>query len=169
MPTTLELTEQHQQLLDEMYFADGEELELIKSRLDAIKGTAEQRINFFSSILLECKINTQSRKEQKDRATKRHTTSVNAETRIKTYITELMSEFNIKKVECDECTMTRQHGRETAFIPEDFDYNSLPEQYKTIIPEQIKANKNDLTKALKNGEEIEGVSLLRGNDFVVVR
>lgn len=167
MTSTIELTEQHHHLLDEMYFSD--EPEKIQARLDAIQGKAEDRINFFSTLLLECRINTQSRKEQKERATKRHATSVNAEKRLKEYITQLMTDFNIKKLECDECTMTLQHGNGTVFIPEDFNYGELPDSYKVTIPETIKADKNAITKALKAGEEICDLSLLRGADFVVLR
>ena len=172
MTSTIELTEQHQELIDELYFIsddDTDNSEAVQKRLEAIQGKVESRINWLSSVLLECKMNTLARKEAKDRATKRLATSVNAEARIKDYITQLMNDFNIKKLECDECTLTKQKGRETVFFPVDFDYMLLDSQYKKIVPEIVVPDKNAISKALKAGEEVCDLGLLRGADFVVLR
>jgi len=81
----------------------------------------------------------------------------------------MMIGFDFKKIEGDECTVSIQNGRETAFIPDDFDAKRLPENLRTHYPERFDAKKLDITKALKAGDAVCGLELVRGESVMVVR
>ena len=164
----LELKAKQQEIMDTLFF-DDENKELLTAQLNQIQGTAAQKLKYMSTILMEIKLNQSARHESLERAKKRYQTSVNAEANLREFIREMMIGFDIKKLEGDECTLSMQKGRESVFIPEDFDAKTLPEPLRTHYPESFKAKKNDINRLLKAGEDVCGLGLIRGDDVMIVR
>lgn len=170
MTTIYELKEQQQKILDTLFFEIDEENEkLLLQQIGEITGTVEYKLEYLSKILMEAKLLEHARKEALERAQKRHKTAVNAEQRLKDFILESMIGFEIKRIKTDDCTISIQKGRESVYIPENFDASKLPENLRTHYPETFKAKKNDINRLLKNGDDVVGLKLMRGDDVIVVR
>ena len=72
-----------------------------------------------------------------------------------------MKQLNLLRVEAGRFTVTRR-SRPKVKIDDNVSIAELPEQFQRII-----ANRPELIRALKNGEEVEGVQLEQG-EFVVI-
>lgn len=169
-----ELAEDQQKIVDELFFLDPndpndqEQINLLYSRLANITGSIEHKLEFLVGILCEVESNESARKSLLDKAQKRLKTASNAAERIRKLIRETMIDFNIKKISGDYADVRIQDGREIVFIPEGYDLKKLPEYYVTYTPESYAPKKRELTRALKEGIEIEGLELIRGEKIMVV-
>lgn len=174
MATITELKEVQQEKLDELFFLDPsdekdqERIEQIYKELGNITGKVEHKLEFLLGILCEAEINKSSRKEVADKSQKRFKTADNIVERIRKIIRETMIEFDIKKISGDYADVRIQDGRQIVFIPEGYDLKKLPSYYVTHEPESYTPKKRELTKALKEGVEIEGLELVRGEKVIVV-
>lgn len=174
MATITELKEDQQKIVDELFFLDPndeqdkEQIELLYAKLSALGGGVRRKIEFLSGILLEVELNESARKELLTKAQRRFKTAENAAERIRKIIKETMIEFGINKVSSDYSDIRIQDGREIVFIPEGYNLSKLPEYYVTYTPESYMPKKRELTKALKEGVEIEGLELVRGDKIMVV-
>ena len=172
MPSIIELSEEKQNLIDTLFFADVDddsENDIIKARLDAIQGTAKQKLSYLSTVLVEIKLNESARKEARDKAQKRYQTAVNAESKLREYIKETMLEFGISKIEGEYANLGIQKGRETVFIPDTFDASQLPQELFKYTPESFEPRRVDITRILKEGTDVCGLELLRGDQILSIR
>ena len=166
--TIYELTQQQQELLDTLFFDDENE-ELLLQQIAQIKGTVEHKLEYLSKILMEAKAVEASREDALARAETRYIQSTCATQRLKEFMRESMINFDIKRIKTDDCTVSIQKGRESVFVPEGFDAKGLPENLRTHYPERFEPKKTDIKKLLNAGDCIEGLSLIRGEDIMVVR
>jgi hypothetical protein len=120
-------------------------------------------------VLAEVKLNANARKEARDTAQKRYQTAVNADTRLREFIKETMIEFDIPKIEGEYATLGIQKGRETVFVPDNFDASTLPQELFKYTPESFEPRRIDITRMLKDGQEVCGLELIRGDKILAVR
>jgi len=162
MAKIYELKAEQQDLLDKLFWIpEGDEEEVsIQRELDKIQGTIERKLEFLSSVLLEA---TAIKNAKVDAVRKMQIgikTAENAENRLKAFILETMSDFEIKKVFGSMCNVTLCAGRESLDYAEDFDPVLLPNDCYNIKTE-IKPIADVIKEHINNGEEIPGVSIIK--------
>ena len=164
MAKIYELKIEQQDLLDKLFWIpEGDEEEVsIQRELDKIQGTIERKLEFLSGVLLEA---TAIKNAKVDAVRKMQIgikTAENAENRLKAFILETMSDFEIKKVFGSMCNVTLCAGRESLNYAEDFDPVLLPSDcYNIDIITEINPIADVIKEHINNGEEIPGVSIIK--------
>lgn len=158
-----ELSQQQQEILDYLYFLnldeDSQERNFFNAKLNQIRGSAESKVEFLSTLLLESKQISEARREAEKRATKRKKVSENIESRLRDKILEVMQTFNIKKVEGQFANVSRYQMKKLCNM-DNFDVTTLPDDLKIVIPQEILPIKIAILNRLKDGEEFEGLYLV---------
>lgn len=89
----------------------------------------------------------------------------NRQDSLKEYLRGNMERTGIKKISCPLFTISCVAGREVAVIN---DESAIPDQYMNVKTE-IKPDKNEITKALKEGIEVPGASLDRAKSSIRIK
>lgn len=164
MAKIYELTEQQNEILDQLFWLDDQDeedaakIELLKKELLKIRGSAESTLEFLSKILLESRAILAAREESKRCSERRRKAAEKNVERLTNVCEHIMSKFDIKKISLEECDITLQMGPPGLEYAPNFDPSSLPTdcyklEYKPIAKE-IKARIDD-------GEQFEGIMLVR--------
>lgn len=135
MATISELTKKQQELLAMLYILDDEDQDDemvvdIKKELEGLGMKAEEIIKFLVGIAIESKAIEDGRKELQRRATKRLRTAENATQRLRTLITDLAVQFDIKKLDTGLVTLSVNPGKYKLDFPKNYDFELLPTEYR---------------------------------------
>jgi len=162
MSTIYDLSKEQQELLDALFWDDEDEVSL--HRLEIIRGTVEQKLQFLSTLYAEQKANadlaietlkiaTKRLKAQSDRAEK-------ARDRLKGFILNTMLTFEVKQVKGEVCNLSHYYPAASLKLLDTLDIANLPDSCKEII-ETVKINNAEIKRRLSEGEEIEGAYLIK--------
>lgn len=162
MSTIYELSQEQQDLLDALFWDDEDETSI--NRLETIRGTVEQKLQFLSTLYAEqkasadlavetLKIATKRLKAQSDRAEK-------AKDRLKDFILNTMLTFNVKQVKGEVCNLSHYYPAAALNLTDTLDIANLPDGCKEIIA-TVKINNAEIKRRLTEGEEIKGAYLVK--------
>jgi len=136
---------------------------------DQAQGDIKHKLTWLSDILIEQKAHAEIIDLRAKELAARAKTAKNKYENTKEFIKQSMFNAVINKIEGELCTISRRKGVESVFIDADVDIKGLPPEFVTVVPEKYTPIKTALKKALKDGVEIKGVELLRGEDSVTVK
>lgn len=85
---------------------------------------------------------------------------------LKDYLRENMERLEIKKIESPFFTISCVAGRDNAVID---DEELVPDEFFKVIPETKKLEKTAVTKALKEGKEVEGAHLEKTKSSIRIK
>lgn len=172
---SLDLTKPIRDLNDDLYYLDDEDenyeshKEILEKKLYQERWSAEQIAHYYADLYLEQKIFSESRKDIAERTAKKAKSAKNKAEWTKKFLKEFMESAGIKKVVTDYTSPSISQGREVTFFPEDFDAETLPDEFRKDIPASSSPIKAEITKALKAGKDICGLQLLRGESIITFR
>jgi hypothetical protein len=161
--TVYDLKQQQQELLDSLYWIpeDGEEADVIKRHLLVIEGTIERKLSYLSDVLAESialsQLATEARKIAAERLERKEKQAKREEEKLREFILSVMKDFEIKSVKGDILNVSR-YERDSLSIPQFIYWENLPKGFKK---EKIELDKQEITRFLKNGGEIEGFELVK--------
>ena len=159
-----ELTLEQTLLLDALFFMDenseddAEEIARLKKALLKIRGDAYGTLEFLSGLLLESKALLAGREEVKKRAERRRKTAENACNRLTSVIEYMLRQFDIQKVDLDECSLRLQKSPGAVEFSDNFDYATLPHDCYKL---EFKPLKSEIKAYLEAGAHIDGVSIVQ--------
>ena len=84
---------------------------------------------------------------------------------VKDYLRQNMEASDIKKIECDLFTISRSKPRDVVIVD---DLDKLPDEYVTVKT-FVAADKKELLKALKDGKEIDGAHIGKGESSIQIK
>jgi len=99
-----------------------------------------------------------------DRLKKRKEAVKNKVERLNRYLVENMEKLDIKKIDRDLFTITRIDGKESVEIN---DEKKIPDDY-VKVDVVVKPKKAEILKAHKDGEEIPGITVKRGDSYLKI-
>ncbi len=175
MGKILDLTEEQKKLDDELFFLDEtsidyqEKFEAIMSKQMSNNNSLKNMLSFLSDVLLENKQDAESKRNVARSTQKRAITSENKFKNLHSFIHGVMMDNGINKIEGKYGTLSLRKGIEVAFIPDDYNLSELPEELVNYQPESWTPKKNDIKKFLKEGGELDGIALLRGDETLTLR
>lgn len=175
MTEILDLPKQIRAIENELHFMDEEDAnyekykELLESRMKQHKWSTEQTAMYYADLYLEQDAAATAQKILSDKSAKRATAARNRADWTKDYIKEIALSIGLKKLKTDHTSVSIMQGRNNAYIPEGFELSTLPEKYRKDNPATIDPLKREITKALKAGEDVCGLKLLRGDNIIMFR
>lgn len=145
-----------------------EEMELdaetIKDTLDSVQAPLEQKVENIVKYMRSLEALSAARKEEAKKLTELAGKDLKKAECLKKYMTDNLKNANIKELQAGIFSLKFKKGTESTVINE----SELPEQY--WIPQEPKPmSKTELKKLLKEGQEIPGVSLVRGEESLVIK
>ena len=137
--------------------------ETIQDTRESIKYLLEEKSEQLELILKE-----QETKEEKCKEISKYYAEKSKETKekkdaLKRMIMEAMENLGVKKIETETGTFTIRKNSPALIIENE---ELVPDKFKTIVQE-TKIEKNEIKKALKEGEEIKGVRLESSQSLLV--
>lgn len=137
---------------------NGDILDLEK--LEALELEHDAKISNLACWVKDLRSEAAGIKAEKDNLDKRMKTKENLADRISNY---LQNYLNGAKFEDSRCAISYRKSESTE-IADGLDLNTLPEDCKKIT---VTANKTAIKAALKNGEKIEGCTLVVKNNIQI--
>ena len=137
--------------------------ETIQDTRESIKYLLEEKSEQLELILKE-----QETKEEKCKEISKYYAEKSKETKekkdaLKRMIMEAMENLGVKKIETETGTFTIRKNSPALIIENE---ELVPDKFKTIVQE-TKIEKNEIKKALKEGEEIKGVRLESSQSLLI--
>lgn len=132
MATIFELSKEQAELEDALFWVDEDqdEKELIQDNINKIKGTAEHKLQWMTTILAEAMAHEEALKEAKKAIVETHNARINrAERRtdgLKKFMIEAMQRFQFKRIDGDYVSYTLCAPRKSLVYLDNFDIKSLP-------------------------------------------
>jgi hypothetical protein len=154
MSTLYELTEGYAMLLDMMDDVEADE-QTILDTLESIEGEIEDKADGYAKVIADTTALVDSLKKEIDRLTARKRTAENNIDRLKKVLQQAMELTGKRKFKTDLFNFTIAKSAASLMIE---DGAELPEAYIRIKKEP---DKTAIKEALKNGELIEGCSLVQ--------
>jgi len=137
---------------------EGELSEETEVQLDAISAAFDQKIENVAKIVREREADVVKFKAEAERMMKHARTAESQARWLKQYLLEQMARVGVDRVEGDHLKVAIQNSPPSCIV----DFDSLPEKFHRIIPERREADKKEIIKALKSGEEVPGAELIIG-------
>ena len=163
MPTLYELKDEQAKILNELFFlADSDEFEDVEfaqyltEKLESIHDTAAKKIDFIASIMLEAQAIAEQRREIARKAQIRAQRADKVKDGLRERILELMLTFDIKKVEGKYANITTFKSEKLVFTGNVYDLPDHLLRYREPEPKLV-----DIKKAIKEGQEVKGASLVK--------
>lgn len=172
MTTTLDLPQEIRDLENKIYYLDEDDVNfeelkvLLESKMNQKKWSVEQAANYYADLVFELNLKAEQAKEVAEKTAKRAKSAQNKADYTKAYLKQIAKSIGLKKIRTDYVSVSIFQGRENAYIPEGFDATQLPDEFRKDIPAVSKAMSREITKALKEGRDVCGLTLLRGEDVI---
>lgn len=167
MPNLYELSQEQQDILDELFF-DPENQDL-HEKLSKINGDAKDKLSYMAKLYLEADAVAEGRKLVVARADKRAKEAKNTADRLKTLIFDYMMKFDIGNIKTEEASMRIDPGREKLIVKESIiDYDFLLNNGFCSKEEVYKIDKRALAQYIKDDHEITGAFITK-EPFIVIR
>ena len=158
----LKVAEQIEQVLDTDTgeITDIDEFEQLKAQFDALQMDRKQKISNIACLYKQVLAEAEAIKTEKMALAKRQQSAENRAESLKRYLDYALQG---EKFEDARCKISYRKSEGIHFA-DDFQYSTLPPQFVKVT---VDAKKTELKAALKNGEEIPGVSLVSKNNLII--
>ena len=157
-----ELTEAHKELVA---LADTDSDIAIQDTLEAVEGEFEEKAKSLMIVVNGMGSDVDSINTEIKRLQERKKIIQNRQESLRDYLRHNMQESGIKKIECPLFTITLANGRDIVQID---NIDEIPTDF-VEIETNLKPDKKTLLAALKSGEVIPGVSLVKSQSSVRIK
>lgn len=144
---------------------DDEMAVAVADTLESMEGEFNEKANAIVSMVLNMDGDVEPIDSAIERLQARKKVIQNKQASLKNYLRENMERTSIKKISCPLFTITCVEGRELAYIDNE---EALPDEYLSVKT-TVSPDKTAITKALKEGKEIEGVHLERAKSSIRIK
>lgn len=160
-----EISEQYSEL-QALADSDDENMkEAVATTLECIEGNFNEKAKALVTVVHNMDSDVESLDAEIKRLQARKQAIKNRQDSMREYLRDNMERTGIKKISCPLFTINCVAGREIAVINDD---TAIPDEYMAVKTE-IKPDKAAITKALKDGVEIPGVSLDRAKSSIRIK
>lgn len=169
MPSIYDLNEQQRELQDAIFWLDPDDESYeqdkaeIEAKLSRIIGNAQFKLEYVAKIYLDSKAVLEQRIQARKLAQKREKQAQAATDRLHQFLLDTMAKFDIKKVDAGVCNISRYLSSGSVVYSSEFSIDTLPDKYVKLIPETKQPITSEISKALKDGEFIEGCELVKSD------
>jgi len=160
-----EISAQYKELQDMETLDDASMVEAVATTLECIQGDFNDKAQALVTVVHNMGSDADSLDVEIKRLQSRKTAIKNRQEALKEYLRDNMERTGTKKISCPLFTITCVAGREISIIN---DEALIPDEYMTVKTE-INPDKAALTKALKDGTDIPGVSLDRAKSSIRIK
>lgn len=151
MPTLYDLSERYQNILDVAEMLDEEQLQEALSEID---DAIENKADGYAKVIQELHGKTDVLKKEEKRLADRRKSIENNAKRIKESLQDQMLLLDKRKFKTDLFSFNIQNNPPSLSV---LDESHIPKRF--YEEQDPKLNKRELLKALKGGEELEGVEI----------
>lgn len=144
---------------------DDEMAVAVADTLESMEGEFNEKANAIVSMVLNMDGDVEPIDSAIERLQARKKVIQNKQASLKNYLRENMERTGINKISCPLFTITCVEGRELAYIDNE---EALPDEYLSVKT-TISPDKTAITKALKEGKEIEGAHLERAKSSIRIK
>lgn len=155
-----ELTEMYQNIWD-LVADDETDLDTLEIALSQIEDNIELKAESMAKLVRGIDGDVAALKEEETRLAKRRKALENKQTNIKLFLENQLKTMGLDKVETPLFKVSIQNNPPSVNI---LDEDLIPEQYKKTVT-TTSLVKNDILKALKEGQVIEGAELKQGKSL----
>ena len=155
-----ELTEMYQNIW-ELVADDETDLDTLEIALSQIEDNIELKAESMAKLVRGIDGDVAALKEEETRLAKRRKALENKQTNIKLFLENQLKQMGLDKVETPLFKVSIQNNPPSVNI---LDEDLIPEQYKKTVT-TTSLVKNDILKALKEGQVIEGAELKQGKSL----
>ena len=147
--------------------ANNEDLpaEVIHDTLEAMEGDIKTKAASLADWSLDMDGDIEKIDAAIERLTAKKKTIANRKASLIEYLRNNMEASGISKISCDLFTVTLVAGRDSVAIS---DESVIPDEFVNIKTE-ISPDKTAIAKALKEGQEVAGASLQRGQSSIRIK
>ncbi|MBR2388166.1 MAG: siphovirus Gp157 family protein [Clostridia bacterium] len=152
-----------------MQAIDNDELpeEAIADTLEAIKGEIEVKADNIACLLKNIEADITAFKAEESRLAERRKVKEKAHERLKQYLSNELQRLNIDKVETARNNISFRKSESVELDEETFIAWASEYRDDLLTYSNPKANKTEIKKALKDGAEIVGASLISKNNIQI--
>lgn len=151
-----EIAHEHQQALSMLNDMDELTPEVIADSMAALDDELESKVLSCAKYLRGLEAEAKAIKEAEQNMAARRKTLENRAANFKEYVRLNMVRSELQKAKDPEISVSITKPRDVVVIDDD---SVLPDQYVRI---EVKANKTEIGKALKDGQEVNGAHLEKG-------
>ena len=155
-----ELTEMYQNIWD-LVSDDETDLDTLEVALSQVEDNLEVKAESMAKLVRGIDGDVAALKEEETRLAKRRKALENKQTNIKLFLENQLKQMGLDKVETPLFKVSIQNNPPSVNI---LDEDLIPEQYKKTVT-TTSLVKNDILKALKEGQVIEGAELKQGKSL----
>lgn len=147
--------------------ANNEELpaEAIRDTLEAIGGTIQEKALSLANWALDMDGDMGKIDAEIERLQARKKSIAKRRESLNEYLRNNMEATGIKKIQCPLFTITIVEGRESVAIS---DESEIPDEFMRVKTD-ISPDKAAISKAIKDGQEVPGASLQRGQSSIRIK
>lgn len=165
MSKLYEMTEQYSEL-QALADSDDENMrEAVATTMECIEGDFNDKAQALVTVVHNMDSDVDALDAEIKRLQARKTAIKNRQDSMRDYLRENMERTGINKISCPLFTINCVAGREIAAIN---DEDAIPDEYM-VVKTEIRPDKTAITKALKEGAEIPGVSLDRAKSSIRIK
>lgn len=164
MTALYEITEQHRSLA--LLAEESDDMaQAVADTMESIEGDFQSKSLSLVSVMLNMDGDLSGIKDAIERLTKRKKSIENSQASMKAYLKTNMEATGINKISCPLFTITLAKGRDIVNID---DIEKIPTDY---IEYKTTSNpmKRELLAALKEGEKIDGVSVVKSESSIRIK
>lgn len=165
MSKLYEISAQYSELQELETIDDAHMVEAVASTLECIQGDFNDKAQALVTVVHNMGSDADSIDVEIKRLQARKTAIKNRQEALKEYLRDNMERTGTQKISCPLFTIICVSGRKISIINDDA---LIPDEYMTVKTEII-PDKSALTKALKDGIEIPGVSLDRAKSSIRIK
>lgn len=165
MTKLYEISEQYREL-ESLADSDDENMEeAVATTLECITGDFQEKAQALVTVVRNMDSDVDALDDEIKRLQARKTAIKNRQDSMRDYLRENMERTGIKKISCPLFTINCVAGREITVIN---DEDNIPDDYM-VVKTEIRPDKAAITKALKDGVEIPGVTLDRAKSSIRIK
>jgi hypothetical protein len=146
--------------------AEDESMALaIRDTMQAVQGEFDEKAKSVASVILNMDSDAEAIQAEIDRLTARKKAIANRQEGIKNYLRENMEACGISKISHPLFSITLAKGREVAII----DNPSIIPDELTYVNTEIRPEKTEILRLLKEGKEVPGAHIERSQSSIRIK
>jgi len=159
-----QITDKHRELM-ELAETSEDMAQAVADTMESIEGEFEEKALSLMSVVSNMDGDVLAINVEIERLTSRKKTVENRQASMKNYLKMNMEASNINKITCPLFTITLAKGRDIVQID---NLNKIPADYLNIKTSYTPMKK-EILAALKEGEKIEGASLVKSDSSIRIK
>jgi len=159
-----QITDKHRELM-ELAETSEDMAQAVADTMESIEGEFEEKALSLMSVVSNMDGDVLAINVEIERLTSRKKAVENRQASMKNYLKMNMEASNINKITCQLFTITLAKGRDIVQID---DLNKIPADYLNIKTSYTPMKK-EILAALKEGEKIEGASLVKSDNSIRIK